>query len=272
MVKTVEEIILQHSGRGMDILSEYVSKTFCKEAVCEILSWDKGVVFLTTGFYVGGYAETDGPAGTFVLARALKALGYFPIILTDSLCKDYFEPEGLEVIYVDQNFDEIEAKKLLNLYKPVGLISIERCGRNTQHDYANMRGISIKEHTAPIDVLFQLAYNRIPTVGIGDGGNEIGMGNLAFHIVDKLEKIPCTVCVDKLVIATVSNWGAYGMTAYLSKITNQKLLPPFDEIKNHISRTIELGCVDGVTKEHTLSVDGFPIEIEERIVKELETA
>ncbi len=49
-------------------------------------------------------------------------------------------------------------------------------------------------NTARLDYLFE---HGIPSVGIGDGGNEIGMGNLA-------EVIPG---VDRLVLASVSNWG-----------------------------------------------------------------
>ena len=59
-----ESIILRHSGRGMNLLREYLPEDYCAEAAKEILSWPKGIVFLTTGFYVAGFAETDGPAGT----------------------------------------------------------------------------------------------------------------------------------------------------------------------------------------------------------------
>ena len=93
----IEDIILRHSQRGMDVLRPYMPKAFCEEAVEALLNLPHGVIFLTTGFYVAGYAETDGPLGTEVLAQALKKLGYQPVIVTDALCKDYFEPMGLEV-------------------------------------------------------------------------------------------------------------------------------------------------------------------------------
>ena len=96
----IEDIILRHSQRGMDVLRPYMPKAFCEEAVEALLNLPHGVIFLTTGFYVAGYAETDGPLGTEVLAQALKKLGYQPVIVTDALCKDYFEPMGLEVEYV----------------------------------------------------------------------------------------------------------------------------------------------------------------------------
>ena len=45
----------------------------------------------------------------------------------------------------------------------------------------------------------------IPTFGVGDGGNEIGMGNLKEVIMSKLALTPCDIEVDALIIATVSN-------------------------------------------------------------------
>ena len=93
MTETIEEVILRYSQRGIPYIRRYVSDNCCEKAAQEILSWEKGVVFLTTGFYVAGYAETDGPAGTVVLALALQRLGYQPVILTDQPCQGFFELE-----------------------------------------------------------------------------------------------------------------------------------------------------------------------------------
>ena len=109
----IEDIILRHSQRGMDVLRPYMPKAFCEEAVEALLNLPHGVIFLTTGFYVAGYAETDGPLGTEVLAQALKKLGYQPVIVTDALCKDYFEPMGLEVEYVPFDADASFYQSLL---------------------------------------------------------------------------------------------------------------------------------------------------------------
>ena len=166
----IEDIILRHSQRGMDVLRPYMPKAFCEEAVEALLNLPHGVIFLTTGFYVAGYAETDGPLGTEVLAQALKKLGYQHVIVTDALCKDYFEPMGLEVEYVPFDADASFYQDLLLKRDPVGLISIERCGINSKNDYANMRGVSIRENTATIDQLFSLAHKKgLPTWGVGDG-------------------------------------------------------------------------------------------------------
>ena len=267
--ETIEEIVLRHSQRGMNILKEYMPENNAENAAKLILSWQKGTVFLATGFYVAGFAETDGPAGTVFLAKALKTLGYRPVIVTDKFCRDFFEGESIEVIYMDLNAGESWCKNLLEEYKPVGLISIERCGKNKQDDYANMRGISIAENTAKIDLLFELAYSKIPTIGVGDGGNEIGMGNVSEIISDKLELCPCVVPVSQLVIATGSNWGAYAITAYLQRLTGQKVFMDSDTVVRYIEKTVKLGSVDGVLKKQIVGVDGFPISVEKEIIDAL---
>ena len=160
--------------------------------------------------------------------------------------------------------------EVLEDYDPVALISIERCGKNIKDDYANMRGVSIKKNTAKADILFDLAKKRgIPTFGVGDGGNEIGMGNLKEVIVDKLALVPCKVEVDNLIIATVSNWGAYALAAYIQKIEKIQVLPTYKEIKSYLQAIVDLGSIDGVTKEQVLSVDGFPLTVEKEILDEL---
>ena len=156
--------------------------------------------------------------------------------------------------------------------QPVGLISVERCGRTRDGRHLNMRGVSIDAHNTPIDILFDIASGHIPTIGIGDGGNEIGMGCVA----DEIQRIsgiePCAVCVDHLVIATVSNWGAYGLCAYLGCIRSLALVPEFGEMWDIIARMVERGCVDGVSKLPSMSVDGFDMDVEREILDALAEA
>ena len=264
-----EDIILRYSHRGMTDLRGYLPPDYCRRAAQAILSWPRGTVLLTTGFYVAGHAETDGPAGTLVLARALEGLGFTPVVVTDGYCRGFFEPEGLETVYMEPDAGPEAYQALLDRLAPVGLISVERCGVNIEDDYANMRGVSIKAHSARVDLLFDLARGKIPTVGVGDGGNEIGMGNLREPIREKLALTPCRTEVDHLVIATVSNWGAYGLAACLEKLSGRKLLLSFDEIRAFLRRTVALGSVDGVSGKPAMTVDGFALGVEEEIVESL---
>ena len=271
----IEDIIMSYSNRGMPILREHLPKNYCKESAEYILSWKKGVIFIATGFYVAGHAETDGPPGALILCLILKKLGYIPVILTDKYCQNFFEKYDIKIIYMDikmENENKINfIEKTINEYNPVGMISIERCGLNTENKYANMRNIDISEHTAEIDLFFSNYYNKIPTIGIGDGGNEIGMGNLEHIIKDNLNLVPCKIKVDKLIISSVSNWGGYGLAAYLCLLTkNKEFFETVEEtVKNYIKYIISLGSVDGVTHENKEKVDGNDIDIELNIIRSL---
>ena len=271
----IENIIMSHSNRGMPILRKHLPPNYCKEAAEYILSWEKGVIFITTGFYVAGHAETDGPPGALTLCLILKKLGYIPVILTDKYCQNFFEKYDIKVIYMDikmENESKINfIERTIKEYDPKGMISIERCGLNTENKYANMRNISIDEHTAEIDLFFLNYYKKIPTIGIGDGGNEIGMGNLENIIKNNLELIPCKIKVDKLIISSVSNWGGYGLAAYLCLLTkNKEFFESVEEtIKNYIKYIVSIGSIDGVTHENKEKVDGNDIDIELNIIRSL---
>lgn len=269
MRPSIEDVILRHSDRGMNILRKYLDSDYCVKAAEKILSWEKGCVFLMTGFYVAGFAETDGPVGTCTIAKALEKLGYSPVVITDKFCTNFFEIENIKVEYIDNSFSQNEMEELIEKYSPKGMISIERCGKNKFGEYANMRGISISEFTAPLDNLFEKYEGVIPTIGVGDGGNEIGMGCLKDVITQRLSLEPCIVKADYLVIATVSNWGAYGITCALGIKTGKELLPTFNWIRKYIQNTVDIGSVDGVTHERVVSVDGKGMDIEEEIIEEL---
>lgn len=269
-MERLEEIVLRHSGRGMTVLKEYMDDDYCEAAARALLELARGTVLFTTGFYVKGHAETDGPLGTMMAARALKKLGFHSVIVTDKYCKDFFEPEHLDVEYVDTDADEAVYEALLDRYAPVALVSIERCGHNVENDYANMRGVSIASETAKTDCLFELAARRgIPTFGVGDGGNEIGMGNMKEIIAKKLSLVPCAVGVDHLIIATVSNWGAYALVAYLQELTGEPVLLSYDRIRRYLTSIVARGSVDGTNGRCVPTVDGFSLEIEKEILDAL---
>ena len=268
--ESIEDIVLRHSKRGMPILRKYLPQSYLTNAAEEILTWKRGTVLLTTGFYVAGYAETDGPLGTVMLAKALKKLGFRPVIVTDRFCEGFFEAEGIETAFMDVDADDSAADAILAAYHPVGLISIERCGRDAKGVYANMRGVDISPNSAPCDALFLKALGKIPTIGVGDGGNEIGMGNVADVVRTELDLTPAEIRADILVIASVSNWGAYGIIAALSELTALRLLPSFEEAEEFLNRTVALGSVDGISHEHINHVDGFGPETEQEILEALQ--
>lgn len=264
--RSVESIALEHSRRGMTLLRPYLPPDFCARAGRDLLARPRGTVLLTTGFWVGGAAETDGPPGTFCLIRALNRLGFRPVVVTDQYCRGLFEGEGLPVLYAGPADGDAFYREILARWRPTAMISVERCGINEGRDYANMRGVSIAGQTPAVDTLFRLAAGGdILTIGVGDGGNEIGMGNLRGPIRRHLDLNPCVVEVDDLIIATTSNWGAYGLACALGRQAGEDLMPDYGEIRAYEERIAALGCVDGVTGRPGITVDGFPPETDREI-------
>ncbi len=265
--ESLEDIVLRHSGRGMNLLRRYIERDYIAAAARGLLRQRRGNVLLATGFYVNGIGETDGPPGTVVLAEALRRLGFTPAVLTDECCRGFFEDQGLAVEYMDLTGGPEEVGRVLSSWQPSAMIAIERCGVNIRDDYENMRGISIKSHTAPVDQVFEEARRLgIFTIGIGDGGNEIGMGCLREKIRKYLDIVPCRVDTDALIIASVSNWGAYGLTAQLESLTGMQLMMPWEEVAAFLSEITKRGSVDGVLGRPACSVDGFGIETEREIL------
>ena len=57
-------------------------------------------------------------------------------------------------------------------------------------------------------------HPEIVTIGIGDGGNEIGMGKVFERVAANVQygsEIACTIASDYLISAGVSNWGGYAL-------------------------------------------------------------
>lgn len=272
-MESIEGIVLRHSARGITKLTGELPAGYCSRAAQEILSWPLGTVALLTGFDVGGAPETDGPTGTFVMAQALRRLRFAPVVVSEPALCAYFEAQGFATHIVSPDDSVFSMEALLDALAPVGIVSIERCGRNFHGLYCNMRGKDISGATSPIDELVvQAARRGIPTVGVGDGGNEIGMGNVAHAIARRLALEPCVVTVDNLVVATVSNWGAYGIVAAMAQQAERALLPAFDRISSFYRFIVENGSVDGTTGRRQLTVDGFSMDTERAVVEALQRA
>lgn len=269
-LKSIEDIILQHSTRGMDKIQKHYPHAHAKNAVEAFLKLPKGVVFIYTGFYVAGFAETDGPLGAYFMARALDELGYEPIIITDEFCENYFH--DFKTIYIPLlGLEKEEYHAILEKHKPICHLSIERCGQNKEGLYLNSRGVNIKEFTAPVDELFKLGNQSAMSIGIGDGGNEVGMGSFAQVLSNKEDFFDyCVIPCDYPIIASVSNWGGYGFIAELEKSLHVELLPSFEEVDSYLGYIVAKGSVDGIKRESVKSVDGKEWSIEKEILNALQ--
>jgi len=113
------------------------------------------------------------------------------------------------------------------------------------------------------------------TVGIGDGGNEIGMGAARARIarIDALRaRIATVVRVDHLVVAGVSNWGGYGVVAALGRLTGQDLLHTPEVERRLIAACVAVGACDGVTRRREPTVDSLGADTHAAVVDLLRLA
>jgi hypothetical protein len=226
-----------------------------------------GRVLIGTGFPVAGSFETDGPVGAIALYDALQSLGARPVIacgapLCDALEGDY---ELVKLQAKELTAAQQEAGERLQALAPQAVVSIERPGLAADGRYYNMRGEDITEHCAFFDPYITGA--PCPTLAVGDGGNEIGMGNIA----DAIAALDITAAVtgcDELLVADVSNWGAYGLIALLAAWSGQDLLAATSplEILDYLCAR---GSVDGVTRENTPTEDGLEAQEGLRVIRDL---
>jgi len=264
--KQIEDLLVARNLRGMKTIQPALASGYYLRAA-RTLNKCRGHVLIGTGFPVVDTFETDGPVGAIALYQALEALGATPVIVcgppvSDALMDTYRVHE----IRVGENQERtLEAFKALYNYNPDAVLSIERPGQAEDGGYYNMRGESISDRTACFDTFVRNA--KCPTIGIGDGGNEIGMGNIQ-EALKALDIKASATQVDELLIADVSNWGAYGIIAFLSLWNDKDLLGDIKpiEILKYLSK---LGSVDGVTRENELTEDGLPVSEGDSIIAEL---
>ncbi len=278
---TIEDIILSRDTRGVSRLRRRLPADFCRRAAQCVLE-SEGPVLILTGFYVKGSWETDGPPGAVTIGRALEALGRKVLYVTDGAAPMLRKLVGgpkkkvREFPITGHEASKIESRGILTEMKPGLAISIERCGMTRESKlYLNMRGVDISENTAKLDYLFQRVDR---TVAIGDGGNEIGMGSVYDHIpaVSTLAPDPATTPAEHLIIASVSNWGGYGLVACLSMLTGKDLLPTAEEEFAMVKKWVDAGGVDGISGEKVYTVDnmeaGHTAEILAKIGREVSAA
>jgi|TARA_B110000263_G_scaffold62606_1_gene53840 hypothetical protein len=262
---TIEDIILQKDGRNISALRPYLPSNYVEEAADLILE-HPGKVLIVTGFYIV-YAkapETDGPPGAAAIGEALSTIGYEVAYVTDKYSMDAMKSvagdnQVIEFPVVDHKESAEAARVILETETPSVVIAIERAGLVGDGTYRNMHSTDISEYNAKIDHLFdQHPYS----VGIGDGGNEIGMGNLRDEAasIERLPDDPCVTTTTKLMIASVSNWGGLGLAAALSIKKGQNLLPSIETENAWVHATYDAGAVDGPTGKHRPYVDGFPLD------------
>jgi hypothetical protein len=271
-----------------------------------------GVVLVATGWpdrpHVSPYiAETDGPPGAALLGMALhRARNAIAVFLVEERLITPMEKvcssAGFKVISSEELMTAAESRAplhaasvlgfpteileaeeasaaLLTEYPVRAAISIEKGGMNEKGIIHTSRGDDTTWPMAKIDILIREAKKReILTIGIGDGGNEIGMGVIADELRQWLPygkkcRCPCgggivpTTKTDLLVPAAVSNWGAHGISAMLALIEGNREIFHCPEIEQRVLHAcVDAGFIDGGSGYVNGGVDSLPMHIHMSLV------
>lgn len=271
------------------------------------------VVLMTTGSVSRAWispkiCENDGPAGAAVVARAL-ALGrdVIPVVYAEEallgVIGHIFRAAGMSVVSLDEarktsmpggklavavmrpypldaEQGRAQAGRVLDEIRPALVFSTERVGRNAKDIYHNARGVDFGMGRGRIDYVFDEAMQRgVPSVAVGDGGNEIGMGLIPEAVARHVpfgDRCNCgcgaglgaVTTTDVLVTAACSNWGCYAITASLATLLGRPELihtAILEEVL--LRRGVEIGLINSAQGRVDPNVDGIPLECHKAVVE-----
>lgn len=263
-------------------------------------------VIISTGFLLPPffpYGETDGPPGAVAIAHAIHhGIGARIVFLTETelmgmlhaTCRggglpiysaDDFKgiPGGITILDFTRERKRAtgEAERILKEMNPSAVITVEKIGRNEKGIYHSARGSDMSQYVSGVDFLVEEAKRRgILTIGIGDLGNEIGLGRVADVAKSAIGSlgtrcncgcgggIVTQVGVEIPIMATMSNWGGYGVAACLAALLKRSDI--FHSVKTGkrvIEECVRAGARDGVMVSSALSCDGVALEGNEGILQ-----
>ncbi len=305
-------------GRGIERLYEaaraHAGGALAMAAAAKLAAVPEGgVVLLTTGSVSRAWVsaeigENDGPAGIAAVCRALAlARRAIPVVVAEAALLPgiggILRAAGLSLVTLEQArrtampggrlavavlrdfpLEEAAAQAatgpLLDELAPALAFSAERVGRNAKGIYHNMRGVDFGMGRARIDHLFDAALARgIPSVAVGDGGNEIGMGLVAEAVAAHVPFGARCACgcggglgavsrTDVLMTAAVSNWGCTAIVAALAALLRDPALLHTPELEERLLlRGTELGLINSVQGIVDPNVDGIPLSTHKAVVE-----
>ncbi|MCU0594013.1 MAG: DUF4392 domain-containing protein [Desulfobacterota bacterium] len=267
------------------------------------------VIFLT-GWYLPMYmfGENDGPPGSAGLARAMNfGLGATPIVFSESghvdIIKASFQGAGFRVMddlrevrkilrraYVaaplSPRMDEAKSMEIIRRWldelNPAAVISIEKSSPNAMGKNHSLPGRDITPINAKYHLMVEEARRRgILTVACGDGGNEIGMGNVHEEVKQYLATgatchcgcgggAAATTQVDHLVVGFISNWAAYGIEAALALLLQRHEVMHDGEVEERVLRlTANAGSAGPPYGFSEMGVDEVPSRFNIYLVEQL---
>lgn len=251
--------------------------TLAARSLAETLEAGSGVL-ICTGAGVPPLlpmGETDGPPGAAALARAL-AIGFGANVtlsaepahakavsaLASLVATETDRSGSVSFRPLPDDDDEDVASRLIGELAPSAVVFVELDGPNGEGRCHGVRGDQRPADTRNrLHKLAALAKERgVLTIGIGDGGNEVGFGTIApaLSLIHPNPSVITTVKVDCLVSCSVSNWGAYAVVSALAAhLGDARLVHSPSRELAFIATCLEAGARDGMDGKLRLAVDGI---------------
>ena len=236
--------------------------------------------------------ETDGICGAVVLARALRvALQARPLLATEEAISPFVAaaveaapmghvmglgpaPEAVRIVACPPGPEAGgECSAALLQRRPAAVLAVEKAGVNCAGVPHSSGGMDIGVATARFEELLRGAQRAgILTIGIGDQGNELGLGAIAEAAAAEARygrtcRCPCgqgtvsAVPADVTVIGGTSDWGAFGVAAALAFLLDRRdALPSGEMVRSVIAAAVEAGAIDAVARKGLPQVDGYPAD------------
>jgi hypothetical protein len=248
--------------------------------------------------------ETDGPPGAAALARAvLLGLAATPWLIGEAAITAPMEAciqslglrlhaapaatnaavSGIvfQAFPTEARAAQEAAVHLIEHVRPAAVVVTEKVGPNHLGVAHSAMGFAIPDGARfPVEYVLDAAHAAgIPTIGVGDNGNDIGFGIIE-DIVRRYKpygdvcQCPCggglaTVTkTSSLVTAAVANWGAYGIVTCLAALRRQpELLHSAATERQMLDACVQAGAADGITGRLEATVDALPAAVHTSIVE-----
>ena len=256
----------------------------------------RDTVIICAGFFdpPSMITEGDGPIGAAHLGRAIAiALDATPVFLTEVTniprMAELVRATGLDIVDfelarmtpfkaviaplpIDPKRAAVAAKELFDSAKPKAMVSIEKPAPSPAGTYHTGPGLDVSDVVGKVDIFVDEAKSRgVLTIGIGDGGNEVGMGMILkdVHEIVPTGKIMGTkVSADILVVAAIANWGAYAIEACLAAALHlPEALHPLAVEQRVADASSRAGLIDPTSGIAHGWVDGTPPICSESILE-----
>lgn len=291
IVVPMYEICRKHHGGPLSMAAASALNTVVRPHATVLIATGAGV---PPNLPVG---ETDGPVGAAALAIALtKAFAVKVVLVTEDA---HLPPVAAVARIANRELatwhsgtrqptppavtvesfplglasGESRARTLMEQFSPVAIVFVERDGPNVEGQFHGVRGDC--RNPEKVGYVYLLAYEAaragVLTVGIGDGGNEVGFGAVRERIRDVLPMqgrslaghpsgVVTVASTDVTVSASVSNWGACAVAAALGVLRGDLDIvhQPVVE-RDLIAAAVSAGARDGATSRQQMAVDGIDI-------------